>query len=173
MSEEPVFLRALEMEDAQRIHQWHNDPALYDSLVGTFWHVSRTNVEDWLRKRQAFSREEINLAICTRQSSEHVGNIYLRDIDWIARRAELHIFIGAAEKRSQGYGQAAVRLLVDHAFGNLGLQRLYLYVLADNRSALRVYEKCGFIVEGTLRRHACKNGAFKDVMLLGLCAEGR
>jgi diamine N-acetyltransferase len=47
---------------------------------------------------------------------------------------------------------------------------LHLLVLEDNKPAIKVYEKCGFVVEGRLRRHVFKNGKFKDVLFMGLCA---
>ena len=61
-------------------------------------------------------------------------------------------------------------MLINYAFQDLGLLRLYLFVLEDNTPAMRVYEKCGFIVEGKLRRHAFKEGKFKDVLVMGICA---
>jgi len=168
-----VFLRPIELDDVERLHRWHNDPGLYDHLGSSYWPVSRAAVEDWVRQKQTLSRQEVNLAICATDSAEHLGNIYLRNLDWVTRHGELHLFIGEAGQRSQGYGQAAVRLLVEHAFGRLGLQRLYLFVLEENRAAVHVYEKCGFRVEGRLRRHAFKRGAFRDVLVMGLCADDR
>jgi RimJ/RimL family protein N-acetyltransferase len=168
MTASPVYLRALELGDVERIHRWHSDPALFEWLAGTFWHVARANVEEWLRKRQAAGRQEVNLAICRTEDDEHVGNIYLREIDWVARHGELHIFLGDAGDRGKGLGRAAVRQLVDYAFSHLGLQRVFLFVLADNAAARRAYEACGFVVEGCLRRHAFKRGGCKDVLVMGL-----
>jgi RimJ/RimL family protein N-acetyltransferase len=165
-----VILRALEAEDLGRIHGWHNDSRLYESLTGTFHYVSRSTVEEWLRQRQAPSQEQVSLAICERSNSQHIGNIYLQNIDWIARHAELAIFIGSQDHRSKGYGQAAVRLLLDYAFRELNLRRVLLYVLADNEPAIHVYEKCGFQVEGRLPSHVYKCGSFKDVLIMGVCA---
>jgi diamine N-acetyltransferase len=164
-----IFLRAIELDDLERTNKWHNDPELYSTL-GTFRYVSRSADEEWLRKKLAYSSMELNLAICRVDDSEHIGNIYLRNIDWTARHAELHIFIGEANQRGKGYGQAAVKLLTDHAIKDLGLLRLYLMVLEDNLSAIKMYEKCGFIIEGKLRHHAFKNGMFKTVLFMGLCA---
>jgi len=164
----PVFLRALEAEDVVRTHRWHNDPALYETLGGTFRHVSMAVEEEWLRKARLGSSGEVSLAICLREKGTHMGNVYLRDIDWVSRRAELHILIGEGTHRGRGFGEAAVRLLVRHAFRDLGLRRIYLFVLATNAPAIRVYEKCGFVVEGTLREHTLKGGAFRDVLLMGV-----
>jgi diamine N-acetyltransferase len=170
-TEEQVYLRALEMADLDRTYLWHTTPALYNSLVGTFRYVSRAIEEEWLRKAQAGSPQQINLAICLTGQSLHIGNIYLRDIDWVARHAELHILIGDPAHRSKGYGQAAVQLLVAYAFQDLGLHRIYLFVLADNTPAVKMYAACGFTCEGRLRSHAFKGGIFKDVLVMGLCDE--
>lgn len=167
---EPVYLRSLEMEDLARIHRWHNDPELYASLVPPHRFVSVATVEQWLRQRIAYSTDEVALAICLSANSEHIGNIYLRNINWVARHAVLNMFIGDPAHQSKGYGQAAIRLVMGHAFENLGLLRLCLKVIADNERAVKAYEKCGFQVEGRLRRHAYKEGQFKDVLYMGVCA---
>jgi RimJ/RimL family protein N-acetyltransferase len=166
-----VYLRALETSDLDRTWKWHNDPELYGLLVSPFRYVSRAAEEQWLRQKAAYSQTEIQLAICLKRGDEHIGNIHLTNIDWVARHAGVGIFIGAAEHRSKGYGRQALRLLLHHAFHDLGLQRVYLTVLEDNQRAIRAYEKCGLVVEGRLRRHACKQGQFKDLIFMGICAD--
>jgi len=167
---EPVYLRALEVDDLERTFKWHNDPELYRT-VSVFHYVSHATDEEWLRKKQAFSTDEVNLAICLTSNSQHIGNIYLRKIDWIARHAELLIWIGEPDQRLKGYGQAAVRSLITHAFQDLGLMRLYLTVLENNKPAIKTYEKCGFVLEGKLRKHFFSGGKFHDLLILGLRAE--
>ena len=168
---ELVYLRAFELGDLERTQKWHNDPALYETVVGAFRYVSRAAEEEWLRQKQAYSNQEVNLAICLKADSTHVGNMYLRNINWIARHAEVSMFIGESEQRGKGYGTAALRLLIQHAFRDLGLLRLYAFVLEENLPVLQVCEKCGLILEGKLRQHAYKDGEFKDVLVVGLCSE--
>ncbi len=167
---EPVYLRALELDDLDRTYKWHNDPELYRT-IGAFHYVSRATDEEWLRRKQAWSVEEVNLAICLTSDSQHIGNIYLRSIDWIARNANLLMWIGEPDQRLKGYGQAALRLVTKHAFQDLGLVRLYLTVLEDNKPAIRAYEKCGFVLEGKLRKHFFGSGRFHNLLMMGLCAE--
>jgi RimJ/RimL family protein N-acetyltransferase len=167
---EPVYLRALELDDLDRTHKWHNDQDLYKTLVGRFQYVSQVTEENWLRKKQVFSPDEINLAICLKDSSRHIGNIYLRNINWIARHCEVHIFIGDTTERSKGYGQAALRLVSKYALQSLGLFRLYAYILEDNMPSIKMFNKCGWIVEAKLRKHAFKEGRCKDVIVMGFCA---
>jgi RimJ/RimL family protein N-acetyltransferase len=168
-----VYLRALAAGDLARTHRWHNDPALYATLVGAFRFVSPEAEQQWLAQQTGFSRERVSLAICLRPGGTHIGNLYIYDIDPIARRAQLGIFIGDRRHRGRGYGRAAMDLAIRHAFGDLGLQRLWFTVLADHAAAIRLYERCGFAVEGTLRRHAFKDGQFRDLLVMGLCHEAR
>lgn len=164
----PTYLRALETSDLERVFAWHNTPALYENLGGNFRWVSHAVEEEWLRRRSVYSANEVNLAICVSDSQEHIGNIYLRDIDWVARHAELHIFIGAQEQRGRGYGESALRQALAHGFRDLGLQRIFLFVLASNQPAIRLYTKCGFKEEGRLRQHALKQGQLVDVLVMGI-----
>ncbi len=166
-----IYLRSLELDDLDRIHKWHNDPALYETMLGTFRYVSRAAVEEWLHKKMAYSTQEVNLAICLTSNSQHIGNTYLRNIDWGARHAETSIFIGEPDQRSKGWGTAVLRLRSKHAFEDLGLQRLYSFILADNKAAIKLTEKYGYVVEGRLRKHVFKGGEFKDVLVMGFCAE--
>lgn len=163
-----VFLRALDVGDIDRTLAWHNNPELYRTLGDAFRFVSRTAEEEWLRRKSSFSSGEINLAICLEKTNQHVGNIYLREIDWIARHAVMHIFIGEPRWRHKGLGRAATECLLRHAFEDLNLRRVLLHVLADNSAALGLYRSLGFLVEGTLRQHAFKGGVFEDVIVMAL-----
>jgi RimJ/RimL family protein N-acetyltransferase len=64
-----------------------------------------------------------------------------------------------------------MQLLTKHAFEDLGLMRIYLHTLASNSAAIAMYEKCGFVTEGRLKRHAFKKGVFEDMLVMGLCRE--
>ncbi len=168
MASQQIVLRALEETDLERTHRWHSDPELYSRLVNPFRFVSKTAELEWLRRKAAYSANEVNLAICLRDNGEHIGNIYLREIDWISRRAFLGIFIGGPEHRGNGHGREALRQLLAHAFTDLQLNRVYLEVLADNAPAIKLYEGCGFTLEGRLRQHVFKNGSYKDVLVMGI-----
>ena len=170
---EPVYLRALETGDLDRIHSWHNDRDLYEMLGGAFKFVSKESTKAWLERVTGLApqpSDEIRLAICVKETDKHVGNIYLRQINWISRNAEMQIFIGDPQERSKGYGQSALRQLLVYAFRDLNLKRVHLGVLHGN-SAARGYEKAGFVVEGMLKNHVFKQGQWKDVVVMGLCAE--
>lgn len=166
-----VCLRALDDGDIECTLKWHNDSDLYRSLVSHFRHVSRQTEQEWLRQRMSSSPREVNLAICLVSTGEHVGNIYLRDIDWVSKNAALGVFLGEHSCRGKGYGSQALTLILRHAFEDLGLHRIYLFALAENEAALAAYRKVGFSKEGTLRQHVFKKGSFRDMVVLGIHAD--
>jgi RimJ/RimL family protein N-acetyltransferase len=165
-----VYLRALDEGDLERTLRWHNDPELYATLGDTFRFVGRAAEAEWLRRKTSYLPNEVNVAICLREDGEHVGNAYLRDIDWVSRRATLHIFLSGTEHRGKGYGRQAVQLLLQHAFAQLNLHRIELMVLADNLPAIRAYERCGFQTEGRLRQNVFKRGAYADSLIMSVLA---
>ena len=98
---------------------------------------------------------------------EHIGNIWLYNIDSRHRKAELRVIIGNLAKAGRGFGTEAIQLLTKYAFERLNLHKVYAYVLGINPRARRSFEKAGFEVEGTLRQDRWVNDAYTDVYLLG------
>ena len=77
-------------------------------------------------------------------------------------------FVGDREARGRGVGRAAQVLGLDRAFNELGLQKVWAEVMADNDAAMKIQTAAGFRREGYLLGHVLKNGAPRDVVLLGI-----
>jgi RimJ/RimL family protein N-acetyltransferase len=92
---------------------------------------------------------------------------FLKNINMIFRHAEFAILIDAAQK-GKGYGKEACYKTLEFGFRNLGLNKIYLKVRTDNSSAIRIYETCGFKVEGTIREDVYKQGKFADQFYMGI-----
>jgi putative acetyltransferase len=69
--------------------------------------------------------------------------------------------------QGKGVGTALMRAGVDLADNWLNLTRLELEVYTDNEAAIRLYERFGFEVEGTLRQHAFRDGQYVDSHMMG------
>jgi len=50
------------------------------------------------------------------------------------------------------------------------VQRIELEVFVDNEAAIGLYRKFGFVVEGTLRRYAFRDGKYVDVLAMARIA---
>jgi RimJ/RimL family protein N-acetyltransferase len=53
-------------------------------------------------------------------------------------------------------------------FYKLGLNRIFLKVLEENKVAIRLYNSTGFIKEGVLRVSAYKDNQFKSELLMSI-----
>jgi RimJ/RimL family protein N-acetyltransferase len=67
----------------------------------------------------------------------------------------------------RGLGQRLVAAAVDDARAR-GARRLRLRVLGHNPAARRVYEACGFVVEGVLREEFLLDGRYVDDVLMAV-----
>jgi RimJ/RimL family protein N-acetyltransferase len=102
---------------------------------------------------------------------EACGFLALTGLSGMHRRAEWGWFIGEPRARGRGAGRAAQALGLDRAFFELGLEKVWSEVLADNEVALKAQAGAGFRREGYLRRHVWKDGRFHDVALLAILKE--
>jgi RimJ/RimL family protein N-acetyltransferase len=75
----------------------------------------------------------------------------------------------AREARGRGVTTRALRLLSQHAFENIGLERLQLFTDPDNRVSQRVAEKAGYQREGVVRSHLPqRDGTRRDSIAFSL-----
>ena len=97
------------------------------------------------------------------------GLIGLLNIDSKNRKAEYYISMGEVEYKGKGVAGAASRLILEYAFNELQLNRVYLYTEVDNIPAQRLFQKVGFREEGKLHNHLYSHGKFVDSYIYGFC----
>jgi diamine N-acetyltransferase len=164
-----VRLRPLRRDDHRISVAWRNDPAVRDYIMGYRFPVTAEMEADWVeRVLKDQGRTRLVLAIEDLRDGALVGFVYLSDIDWISRTAEFGILIGDKSRQGRGFGHEALELIVAHAFGVMGLERIFLRVAAYNRPAIQLYRRFGFVDEGRMRRHVLLANRRHDVLLMGL-----
>ncbi len=165
-----ISFREIERQDIPTINAWRNDRSIVEWLGANFLFIAQEIDDGWydsyLRNRQ----EAVRLAILHPEADALVGCVNLTGIHRINRTAEYSIVIGDRRFWSRGVGEAATRRILEHAFADLNLNRVYLYVLAENDRAIRLYRKVGFRDEGTLKEAVFKGGRFHDMHLMAVCA---
>lgn len=163
-----ILLREIARSDVEIINAWRADKDLVDLLGGPFRHVGLEIDQAWFDAYLKNRANNVRLAICRPEDGQIIGVVYLLQIDWLNRSAELSIQIGVAAQRGQGVGEAAVRAALQHAFADLNLHRIHLTVLSTNARAIALYKKAGFSTEGCFREALFKNGSYVDLMSMAL-----
>ncbi len=74
----------------------------------------------------------------------------------------------APEARSQGVGAALMQALLARARHMPGLEQLDLTVTEGNRSAQQLYERCGFVIYGVLKRAIQVDGHYHAKVQMAL-----
>ncbi len=116
-------------------------------LTGSHGSFSREGTERWLRTRADHS-DRADWAAMRIEDGAFLGEAVVNDLDVENESAGFRIGLAGPHVYGQGYGTEITRLVVEHALDAVGLHRLELEVYDFNPRARRVYEKCGFRLEG-------------------------
>ena len=96
-----------------------------------------------------------------------VGSASLKSIDIRSQSAWLSIVLDGAHL-GQGLGRDTLRTLLRWAFRIQNFNRIALETWATNERAIRCYRSVGFVEEGRQREGAWVDGAFVDVVQMGI-----
>lgn len=168
---EKVTLRALTRDDLPRLCEFNNDIAV--ELAGGGdppmpQSLSRLQAE-FDQKVSSGGRDGSDFAI--EADGKLIGICGLFNFDMTAHTCELGITIGDKDYWGRGYGREAVFLLLEYAFLLRNFHKVWLRVHGSNKRAQRAYRACGLVEEGRLRSHVWSNGAYDDLVYMGVLRE--
>ena len=98
----------------------------------------------------------------------YLGQVGLHQIFWRSRVARAAAIIASTGDHGKGYGSAAIAALLDVAFHELELHKVWLMVFRTNERSLRTWRRLGFVDEGVLRDEYFHEDAWHDMVRLGL-----
>lgn len=116
---------------------------------------------------QAGKKKKLHLGIENKASKKIIGGIGLTILDKKNKGATLGYWLGK-KYWSKGIMTEASKLIINHAFKNLKLQRIQATVMHPNIASMKVLEKNGFKLEGILRKKIFKNNKWMDIHIFGL-----
>jgi RimJ/RimL family protein N-acetyltransferase len=138
-------------------------------LTGTRASFTEAGVRAHLERIGA-ADDRADWAIIDAAAGDFVGEIVLNELD--EENGSMNVRIALAPGRpGRGYGTEAMTVVLDHAFGAIGLHRVQLDVYAFNPRAIRSYEKAGFTVEGRQRDTLYWDGEWTDSVLMSVLAD--
>jgi len=163
---EKTVLRPFTESDADRIWQLIQDPEVVRFTFEPSTELTPERLRSWYATR-ADQPDRLDLAVTDPATGELLGEVVLHEWDPTARSCTFRTLIGP-RGRGRGIGTEATRLIVGHAFEQLGLHRIQLEVYGHNHRARRVYEKVGFVVEGVRREARLRDGEWVDDVLMAI-----
>ena len=165
---ERIMLREYRREDLEEMRKWVNDGNVTHYLSHVFLPAQTLPMtESFLERVLSGQNLDYNFVIADRETGAYIGQVDLFGLNTIDRHAELGIVIGNPQWHGQGIGTEAIMLMLDFAFRHANLQRIELWVDADNAGAIRCYKKAGFVHEGCRRKCHFAHGQYVDLNLMG------
>ncbi|MFF3664980.1 GNAT family N-acetyltransferase [Microtetraspora malaysiensis] len=167
---ERVHLRALEPADSEPMWRWYHDPEV-GRWMETAPPISLAQNMKRGEERPRNTFEQMLLAVETLDERKFIGYAALGDTNFVSGEITLESFaLGERDHWGAGYATDALRVICRYAFEEIGLNRVMLWVVAENAAAVRLYERVGFVVEGR-RREAFRSGGRRyDYLMMGLLA---
>jgi diamine N-acetyltransferase len=166
-----VYLRPAERADLPLFVAWLSD-ARTTATLAIVAPLSLAQEEAWFERTVAAQgRDRWHFVICRQEDDRPVGVCGLDDLDLVNGSSPFGIFIGAEADRGQGYGSDATAAILRFAFESIRLERVWLDVYDFNTRAIDVYERAGFVHEGTLRHALWREGRWIDVHRMAILAD--
>lgn len=140
------------------------------------WAADELDRGPWRQRLSRYRREfaqgsAMSLLIFENGQGRLTGGISMGNIRrGVAQSAQIGYWMGE-EHAGKGYMGAAIRLMLDHGFGQMRLNRIEAACIPENERSIRVLEKAGFQREGLLRSYLRIHGAWRDHILYAITAE--
>ncbi len=178
MPHREVTLRPVTREDVERLRVWLKDEEVSASWFGRYsygdpahlgYHpdtISDAPEEEWDR---VFNDPEHRILSIYTEHGEHIGETHVA-IEEALGDGQMSILIGRRDMWYEGYGTAGAKAVLELAFKEWGLYRVWVDVPEYNKAALAMCRHLGFVHEGTLRMSRPHEGSRFDSVVMGMLA---
>lgn len=165
-------IRLLEPADLPAYYELvrRNRKRLEGFFTGT---VSRTQTLEDTRSfleeiaEKAKARTYLPYIIIDQTNGEIAGFLDIKHIDWNIPKAELGSYTDEAYA-GKGMTTKAFEIFTEHCFKELGFAKLFLRTHETNIAAQKVAERCGFELEGRIRKdYKTTAGDIVDLLYYG------
>ena len=162
-----VTLRRHVPENLAAFRRWYSDPEIARLARYQEAPMRPDEIERFFAAR-VVGDDALAMAIHELATDRLVGTCAFSQLDGDNGSALYHITIGEKDAWGRGYGTEATQLMLDHAFGTLGLHRIALFVFEFNERAIRAYRRCGFVIEGRARESIYRDGRWWDELAMSV-----
>jgi diamine N-acetyltransferase len=159
-----IRLEPLEISHLPHIMTWVNDREVMQYFANRQSSITEDEERGYLETLLASKTDR---AWSIFFGKDYVGQCSVNQIYWPAKNGR--VFIALLRKhQGRGLGPAALQQMLEIAWNELDLHKLWLIVRRDNRSAQAMYLKLGFEFEGVLRDEYCVGGHYFDMVRMGI-----
>ncbi len=163
-----IYLRAPTEEDvAGNWYQWLSDPEI-TAFLGERWWPNTVDSQLSFYNSIKDTNNRLILAICDKETDEHIGVCNLSSISWVHRNADIAFIIGQKEFRTGVYAIETMALMLHIAFNRLNLLNLKSTHISSNPYTPLLEKMFGFTEVGRLKEYLFYKGTYADLVIAQL-----
>jgi len=168
INEGNLYLRKVSKDDIAFFFQSlkNRDMTNYLSLGPlTSYEHSKRLIKNYLKSWEKYIQFNYVIELRENQKITRIGSVSLWNINWIHQRSGIGIWI-LPKFWERGIGTKTITLVKIIGFNHLNMNRIEAQIAMKNDRSIKMFKKCGFFEEGTLKRYLNINGEFQDALLL-------
>lgn len=167
-----LLFRKPTQEDVERLVELKNNKKASMLLGGNTPIYTMEGISKWVDYHN-HNEEEVLLVVYDETAGKLIGHVGLYKIDLLTKKSAFGILLADDDSRGKGYGTMCTKTLVNYAFDELGLHKVYAEVISENKASEAMLKKCGFRTDGILRDDNYKNGVYYDVLTMSILENER
>lgn len=160
-------LRPMAEGDSARILSWRNQERVRANMFNDR-PIAQQDHDRWFAR--ALTDEQAIYRLFEDQGRA-LGVASLTGIDRENGRCHWGFYLGEADA-PRGSGAAMTFMMLDEAFGPVGVRKVCGESFVFNARSVRLHERLGFEREGLLKAHYLRDGAYQDVVCMARFADG-
>ena len=156
--------RKIKQEDLEKIMNWRMMPEI-TKYMNTDPQLTLEGQQKWFEK---ISKKENEFHWVLEVDEEPIGYVSL--VDWDKHNNIIHtgVYIAVKEKRSMVLAVNLQLSMYEFAFEKLGVNKVSMEILGNNKNVISLNERLGAVREGILRQEIKKGEDYYDLYLLGV-----
>ena len=161
-----VTIRHTEPSDFEGVQSLYTQPSCYSGTL----QLPYPSLSNWQARLANMGKDHYNLVALI--DNQIVGQIGMIIMDNPRRKHVANIGMSVSHQlQNQGIGTQLLEAIIDLADNWLALKRIELEVYTDNPAAIALYKKAGFVIEGTAKAYAFRDGEYVDSHLMARLAQ--
>jgi RimJ/RimL family protein N-acetyltransferase len=168
---ETIDIVPLNSENINLYVKWENDPTVRIYARN----IIPNTIEDMKKRLEPpehrMMKKEINFEVWHKKDKIPIGHGEIADIDWYGQIGWLGLIIGEPKYWGQKIGEEVTRLMVEYAFNELNLYKIYAGINSANIGSWRCAERNGLTREAILKKAQYVNGKYHDLLIYSLFKE--
>jgi ribosomal-protein-alanine N-acetyltransferase len=165
---EYIDLVPLNSDNINMYVKWENDPKVRIYARNIIPKTAEEMKKLFEPPEGRMLKKEISFEVWHKKDKKSIGFGEVAEIDWYRQMGWLGLIIGESDYWRQKIGEEVTALMVEYAFNELNLFKIYAGINSANIGSWRCAEKNGFTREATFKKDAYINGKYLDVFVYSL-----